>query len=38
MGRNPAIGREIKIPSKNVVKLRVAKAMKEAIAPAKKSK
>ena len=38
MGRNPATGTEIKIPSKTVVKLRVAKAMKEAIAPAKKSK
>ena len=38
MGRNPATGAAIKIPSKTVVKLRVAKAMKEAIAPAKKSK
>jgi DNA-binding protein HU-beta len=31
MGRNPATGEEIKIPAKTVVKMRVAKAAKEAI-------
>ena len=36
MGRNPATGATIKIPAKTVVKLRVAKAAKEAIVPAKK--
>jgi DNA-binding protein HU-beta len=36
MGRNPATGAEIKIPAKTVVKLRVAKACKEAIVPPKK--
>ena len=36
MGRNPATGAEIKIPAKTVVKMRVAKAAKEAIVPAKK--
>lgn len=37
-GRNPATGEEIKIPAKTVVKMRIAKACKEAIVPAKKSK
>ena len=33
MGRNPATGEAIKIPAKTVVKMRVAKAVKEAIGP-----
>jgi DNA-binding protein HU-beta len=36
MGRNPATGAAIKIPAKTVVKMRVAKAAKEAIVPGKK--
>lgn len=32
MGRNPATGEAIKIPAKTVVRFRVAKAAKEAIA------
>ena len=36
MGRNPATGEAIKIPAKTVVKMRVAKAAKEAIVPRKK--
>jgi DNA-binding protein HU-beta len=36
MGRNPATGVTIKIPAKTVVKMRVAKAAKEAIGPRKK--
>jgi DNA-binding protein HU-beta len=36
MGRNPATGEPIKIPAKTVVKMRVAKAAKEAIVPPKK--
>ena len=36
MGRNPATGAEIKIPAKTVVKMRIAKAAKEAIVPGKK--
>ncbi len=35
-GRNPATGETIKIPAKKVVKFRVAKAVKDAIVPAKK--
>ena len=35
IGRNPATGEEIKIPAKTVVKIRPAKAFKEAIVPAK---
>jgi DNA-binding protein HU-beta len=35
-GRNPATGEEIKIPAKTVVKMRVAKACKDAIVPPKK--
>lgn len=35
MGRNPATGETISIPAKKVVKFRVAKAVKEAIVPAK---
>ena len=35
MGRNPATGEAIKIPAKTVVKMRVAKAAKEAIVPGK---
>ncbi len=31
MGRNPATGETIKIPAKTVVRMRVAKACKEAI-------
>ena len=33
MGRNPATGEPIKIPAKTVVKMRIAKACKEAIIP-----
>ena len=36
MGRNPATGEAISIPAKTVVKMRVAKAAKEAIVPPKK--
>lgn len=35
-GRNPATGATIKIPAKKVVKLTLAKALKEAIVPPKK--
>src|SRR5512136_2709673 len=35
MGRNPATGEAIKIPAKTVVKMRIAKACKEAIVPAR---
>jgi DNA-binding protein HU-beta len=35
MGRNPATGEEIKIPAKTVVKMRIAKAFKDAIIPKK---
>ena len=35
LGRNPQTGEEIKIKAKTVVKFRVAKAAKDAIAPAK---
>jgi len=38
MGRNPATGEAIKIPAKTVVKFRVAKAAKDAIAPGGKPK
>jgi DNA-binding protein HU-beta len=31
MGRNPATGEQIKIPAKNVLRFRVAKAAKDAI-------
>ena len=36
MGRNPQTGKAIKIPAKTVVKMRVAKAAKEAIVPGKR--
>lgn len=36
MGRNPATGEAIKIPAKTVVKMRLAKACKDAIVPPKK--
>ena len=36
MGRNPATGEPIKIPAKTVVKMRIAKAAKDAIVPSKK--
>jgi DNA-binding protein HU-beta len=36
MGRNPATGEAIKIAAKTVVKFRVAKAVKDSIAPKKK--
>lgn len=36
MGRNPQTGAAIKIPAKTVVKFRVAKACKDAVAPGKK--
>jgi len=35
-GRNPAAGKPIKIPAKTVVKMRIAKAAKEAIVPGRK--
>ena len=35
VGRNPQTGEAIKIPAKTVVKFRVAKAVKDVIAPAK---
>jgi DNA-binding protein HU-beta len=35
-GRNPATGEIIKIPPKTVVRIRPAKAFKEAIIPSKK--
>jgi DNA-binding protein HU-beta len=35
-GRNPQTGKEIKIPAKTVVRIRAAKALKEAIIPPKK--
>jgi DNA-binding protein HU-beta len=36
VGRNPATGEQINIPAKTVVKMRVAKACKDAIIPPKK--
>ena len=36
MGRNPGTGEAIKIPAKTVVRMRVAKAAKEAIVPGRK--
>ena len=36
VGRNPATGEPINIPAKTVVKMRVAKACKEAIVPPRK--
>jgi DNA-binding protein HU-beta len=36
-GRNPATGEAIKIPAKKVVKFRVAKSVKDAIVPPKKT-
>ena len=36
MGRNPATGEAIKIPAKTVVRMRVAKAAKDAIVPSKR--
>jgi DNA-binding protein HU-beta len=36
MGRNPATGKAIKIPAKTVVKMRIAKAAKDAIVPGRK--
>lgn len=36
MGRNPATGESIRIPAKKALKFRVAKAAKDAVAPAKK--
>ena len=36
VGRNPATGEPINIPAKTVVKMRVAKACKDAIVPPKK--
>jgi len=35
-GRNPQTGETIRIPAKKVVKFRVAKAFKDAVAPPKK--
>jgi len=36
MGRNPATGEPLKIPAKTVVRMRVAKAAKQAIIPGRK--
>jgi DNA-binding protein HU-beta len=36
-GRNPATGETIKIPAKKVVKFRIAKSVKDAIVPPKKT-
>jgi DNA-binding protein HU-beta len=36
VGRNPQTGEAIKIPAKTVVKFRVAKSVKDTIAPPKK--
>ncbi len=36
VGRNPATGQQIEIPAKTVVKIRIAKAFKEAIIVGKK--
>ncbi len=36
MGRNPATGETIRIPAKKVLRFRIAKAAKDAIAPARK--
>ena len=36
VGRNPATGQQIEIPAKTVVKIRIAKAFKEAITLGKK--
>jgi len=36
VGRNPATGAPINIPAKTVVKMRIAKACKDAIVPPKK--
>jgi DNA-binding protein HU-beta len=36
MGRNPATGQPIQIPAKTVVKFRVAKVVRDSIAPSKK--
>jgi DNA-binding protein HU-beta len=36
IGRNPQTGEAIKIPAKTVVKFRVAKLVKDTIAPTKK--
>ena len=37
IGRNPATGEAIKIPAKKVVKFRLAKSVKDAIVPPKKT-
>ena len=36
MGRNPATGEPLRIPAKTVVRMRIAKAAKEAIVPGRK--
>ncbi len=36
MGRNPQTGEPLKIPAKTVVKFRLAKAFKDAVAPPRK--
>jgi DNA-binding protein HU-beta len=36
IGPNPATGEQINIPAKTVVKMRIAKACKDAIVPSKK--
>ena len=37
IGRNPSTGESIKIPAKKVVKFRIAKSVKDAIVPPKKT-
>ena len=36
IGRNPQTGEPLKIPAKTVIKMRMAKAFKDAVVPAKK--
>ncbi len=38
IGRNPATGKELKIPAKKVVKFKVGSKLKEAVAGGKKKK
>ena len=38
IGRNPATGKELKIPAKKVVKFKVGSKLKDAVAGAKKKK
>ncbi len=38
VGRNPATGESLKIPARKALKFRIAKAAKDAILPAKKTR